>query len=148
MDRAVWPSTSGADIGHHAPWDRIEDAVRRGAEDDGTSVVAVFGVVASDDEERARLVQHGFQALLEISPAWAFLGYDVADPVVSGLSNCGYADTDVQALRSRWGVRLNDRGLFDSVDDAFEFRDLTNERVPEHAPFAAVGLWRVTPERR
>jgi hypothetical protein len=31
--------------------------------------------------------------------------------------------------------------LFDSLEEALEFRMLTNARVPEHAPFFVIGLW-------
>ena len=73
--------------------------------------------------------------------AWRFLGFDIADPGISGLSNCGYSDTERNALAARWGADLNRYHLFDDLDRAFAFRDLTNGRVPEHAPFFVIGLW-------
>lgn len=76
-----------------------------------------------------------------IDPAWRFLGYDIADPSTSGLSNCGYTDEELIALRPLWAPHLNECHLFDDLDKAIEFRELTGARVPEHAPFFVIGLW-------
>jgi hypothetical protein len=73
--------------------------------------------------------------------AWSFLGFDVTDPGISGLSNCGYDDTERESLAAAWAHRLNRYHLFESLEAAFEFRTLTNARVPEHAPFFVIGLW-------
>ncbi|MFN7995497.1 MAG: hypothetical protein U0Q18_17940 [Bryobacteraceae bacterium] len=77
-------------------------------------------------------------------PDWRFLGFDITDPGISGLSNCGYEEIERDRLAAQWGPRLNRFHLFDSLDCAFEFRKLTNARVPEHAPFFVLGLWVVT----
>jgi hypothetical protein len=74
-------------------------------------------------------------------PGWSFLGYDVADPSISGLSNCGYSEEDRRELAPVWGPRLNAHHLFDKLEHADEFRTLTDTRVPEHAPFFVIGLW-------
>jgi hypothetical protein len=64
------------------------------------------------------------------------LGFDVADSAfLSGLSNCGYSEKDRALLRSAWQSRINDFGLLKSEQDAIEFRELSDARVPEHAPF-------------
>jgi hypothetical protein len=74
------------------------------------------------------------------------LGFDVATPApISGLSNCGYTQEEVQQLRAEWGHRLNVYGLLESVDHAVQFREMTNKRVPEHAPFYVYKLFRVEP---
>ena len=68
---------------------------------------------------------------------WTAMGYDIADRyLVSGLVNCGYTPEDRSRL-SEWSERLNVYGLFDDLRAANEFRQLTDERVPEHAPFFA-----------
>ena len=73
---------------------------------------------------------------------WERLGYDVADSsLISGLSNCGYTAQEVAELRPTWSGRLNDHHLFEDVQPAFEFSQLTNRRVPEHAPFYVYGLY-------
>jgi hypothetical protein len=76
---------------------------------------------------------------------WAFLGYDVADlgGSISGLMNCGFlpGHEDVEALRAIWGPKLNSRHLFDDFADAVAFKDFSNRRVPEHAPFFVNGIW-------
>jgi hypothetical protein len=80
-----------------------------------------------------------------VDERWAFLGYDVADRggATSGLMNCGFlpGHDDVEALRAAWGPKLNARHLFDDFADAVAFKDFSNHRVPEHAPFFVNGLW-------
>ena len=71
---------------------------------------------------------------------WRSLGFDVADAsFVSGLTNCGFGG-ERAALMLEWAPRLNAHGLLASLDDAFAFRDLTDARVPEHAPFLVFEL--------
>jgi hypothetical protein len=73
------------------------------------------------------------------------LGYDVADSgFISGLSNCGYSDEELGALRPEWKEKINDFGLLRTQDDAFAFVEITNRRVPEHAPFWVYGLHQFT----
>ncbi len=74
---------------------------------------------------------------------WRFLGYDVSDEyLLSGLSNCGYRDEDFTTTpRARWEACLNENHLFDSFDEAEAFRRSCDERVKEHAPFTAFGLY-------
>jgi len=73
-----------------------------------------------------------------------FLGFDVADEAhISGLSNCGYKEEEKRSLGKLWGKRLNKYGLLPSLGDAVEFREMTNGRVPEHAPFWIIGIHRL-----
>jgi hypothetical protein len=73
---------------------------------------------------------------------WQFLGFDIADGgFISGLSNCGYEDAERDGLAAEWAQYLNRRHLFDDLQRAFQFRELTNARVPEHAPFFVIRLW-------
>jgi hypothetical protein len=70
------------------------------------------------------------------------LGFDVADgSMTSGLSNCGYSGAERASLARRWSQSLNDNHLFIRAEEAFAFRDLTNRRVVEHAPFFVYGLY-------
>jgi hypothetical protein len=79
-----------------------------------------------------------------IDGGWSHLGYDVSDEgLLSGLSNCGYGQGEVGALRAEWGPDLNDHHLFRDAARALEFRTITDERVPEHAPFFVYGLYEV-----
>jgi hypothetical protein len=64
------------------------------------------------------------------------LGFDVADSGFwSGLSNCGYSEEDRARLRPEWQSKINDFGLLKSEQDAIIFKEMTDARVPEHAPF-------------
>jgi hypothetical protein len=71
-----------------------------------------------------------------------FLGFDVADWMISGLTNCGLPEESRDIIRNAWGARspLNRHHLFQHLSDAQQFRTFANEMVPEHAPFYAYGL--------
>jgi len=72
------------------------------------------------------------------------LGYDVADASgISGLTNCGYAASEKAQLGRVWASRLNSFGLLKTLEDAVEFRKLSDERAPEHAPFWVYGISRL-----
>jgi hypothetical protein len=76
--------------------------------------------------------------------SWDLLGYDVADGGwFSGLSNCGYTLEDTDRLREMWGPKLNEHHLFRDHRAAFAFVEVTNARVPEHAPFHVYSLYRL-----
>lgn len=78
--------------------------------------------------------------------SWRFLGFDVADQWgLSALTNCGLDPRvdDVEELRRRWGERLDEHHLFNDRLDAIGFKQLSDRRVPEHAPFFVFGLWLV-----
>jgi hypothetical protein len=73
------------------------------------------------------------------------LGYDVADAGrISGLSNCGYTEGEVEAMGPVWADRLNSFGLLSTLEDAVAFRQLCDQRIPEHAPFWVYTLWRLS----
>jgi hypothetical protein len=145
IDRMVWGLPEGkpaTTIGAPLPWVTI-DEVRTKADALGLGAIAVvIGVVVADTAEEDEVTKlTGIEAELAVHATWEFLGFDVADGSISGLSNCGYQNDEASALRPAWTPRLNDHGLFQDVVDAAAFRDLTNARVPEHAPFFVYGLW-------
>ena len=79
-----------------------------------------------------------------VNVAWSLLGYDVADQWgTSALSNCGLNIKGYNAydLRNKWGTCLNKYHLFDDLKNALSFKELSNERIKEHAPFFAFGVW-------
>ena len=72
------------------------------------------------------------------------LGFDVADAAfLSGLSNCAYSEEERQRLRPEWQTRVNDLGLLTSTEDGIKFKEISNTRVPEHAPFWVYRLHRL-----
>lgn len=74
---------------------------------------------------------------------WQFLGYDIADQyMVSGLSNCGYDKNEKILIQKTWSSRLNEYGLLETLEDAVQFKELSDQRVPEHVPFYVYGLFR------
>ena len=72
------------------------------------------------------------------------LGYDVADDSwISGLANCEYFPEERDRLHRLWASRLNEFGLLARLEDAVQFRQVSDARVPEHAPFWIYGIWRM-----
>jgi hypothetical protein len=72
---------------------------------------------------------------------WPSLGFDVADgSLVSGLVNCGYEPAKREVLAEQFGPWLNSSGLLKTAESAFEFRDVADARVAEHAPFMVFEL--------
>lgn len=80
----------------------------------------------------------------KVLPDWKFLGFDICDEMLSGLTNCGYKESDFKGdSREVWAKKLNSNHLFDELDTALSFSEFTNLRVEEHAPFLVVGLYEV-----
>lgn len=65
---------------------------------------------------------------------WKPLGYDVADRFLTSSALWFRPGENVQTLRTEWSQRLNKHHLFSKFDPALQFRELSNLRVPEHAP--------------
>ncbi len=73
---------------------------------------------------------------------WKFLGYDIADEYMfSGLTNCGYSEDEKLTLKQKWPNRLNESGLLTTLEDASEFKKITDQRVVEHSPFFIYSLF-------
>jgi hypothetical protein len=74
---------------------------------------------------------------------WIHLGFDVVESVlgISGLSNTGYTEADLIALRPRYASLVNSFGLVGDVDAAIDLSRDTTARVKEHAPFVPVSLF-------
>jgi hypothetical protein len=71
------------------------------------------------------------------------LGYDVCDKtLVSGLLDCAYSAEEQAIYAERWAPQLNDVHLFASTQHALAFCTQTSARVPEHAPFFVVGVYK------
>lgn len=75
--------------------------------------------------------------------AWTFLGHDVSDgSLTSGLTNCGDPRKDrMDRAAKQWSRHLNQYHLFTSLQPADEYREYSDGRVQEHAPFAVYGLY-------
>ena len=107
---------------------------------DRAGVVAVRITAFVEDEPTP-------ESLDPIGPAaerYDLLGYDVADYwQLSGLTNCGYSSEEAASLAPVWAPLLNQWHLFDNFDDATAYADVTEKRVPEHAPFYAYGIYQL-----
>lgn len=78
------------------------------------------------------------------APEWQLLGYDVSDgSLLSGLTNCGYLEEEKEELSGIWSPHLNTHHLFIEPDAAFRFREVTDQRVREHAPFFVFGVYSI-----
>jgi hypothetical protein len=156
IDRLVWPAVATRASGPYPLWTDVA-ALSVDVADEGTHAGGPFWIVAFSLVVRSRTDEewHLWEPLLSASGmlgqapvlpdrSWGVLGYDVADlALLSGLTNCGYAPTSAQSMRTTWARRLNAHHLFATGGDAYAFKPVTDARVPEHAPFAVFGVYRV-----
>lgn len=71
---------------------------------------------------------------------WPLIGYDVAATgFTSALTNCGYRAGETKPSPTG----LNAHHLFADAMSAGSFRQYSDDRVPEHAPFFVFGLYRL-----
>ena len=158
-DTVVWPSifdlegnTRPTDcFGHQDLCDKLEDVQSYFHDVSGVRAAPCYVVAITflmDNPNASEM--HEWDSLMPPATpsarndSWSFLGFDVSDKwLLSALSNCGFlpALVDVTNLRTKWGPQLNDAHLFDHLAPAKEFRDFSNERVKEHAPFFIFGIW-------
>ena len=156
-DGLVWPPVSGPPTppvlmrsGIPDLWDNLDELKQSisswAGDGKGFTLIAIGMVIDLSDAEVTAFAKDMLDPTEPASPeeSWRFLGYDVSDgALLSGLSNCGFVEglDDVVLLRSTLGPRLNEYGLFDLLEHAIKFRDFSNIRVPEHAPFFVYGIW-------
>jgi hypothetical protein len=143
VDTMVWPSAvldAPSWIGPNAPFWEDLDRLRSAPLSSGANwiIAAAWRSLGQEATKYGPYPEPTRPG--RIDPAWTFLGFDIADPGISGLSNCGYGQ-ERQVLATEWGPHLNRYHLFEDLDRAFAFRAITNARVPEHAPFFVIGLW-------
>lgn len=156
-DTIVWPSVFDADsippasVGLQDLWSDL-GSLRKSLEvAEGRRVKPCYLIsITLLTEGLDKQEQEEWKAMLPApTPAvrhsdWSFLGYDVSDRwLLSGLSNCGFLPDGehVPQLRDKWGPHLNDWHLFDSLERAGEFKQFSDGRVKEHAPFFVFGIW-------
>jgi hypothetical protein len=170
IDTMVWPSRFDSHpdlkppyVGPYGYWEDLGKLRERA----GDAWIVAFEVIAAaaSGEERAALIaflrgvtpdgRPGEEPAAVADPPapgplWSSLGYDVADlgGGISGLMNVRLPPEreDMESLRARWSPKLNESHLFNEVDDARDFKDFSNRRVPEHAPFFVYRIWRVNGE--
>lgn len=71
-----------------------------------------------------------------------FLGYDIGDHMlISGLMNCGFRESDwAEFDLEKYVPHLNRWHLFDELESALEFANMSDIRVKEHAPFSVIRM--------
>lgn len=111
------------------------------SEDDVTHWNKILGS-KSTSVEKENLFS-GLASPSNVQENWNFIGYDVADSgFMSSISNIGFTPADdVEKLRKTWSGLLNNYHLFDDADEAVKFKQLSDKRVPRHAPFTVIGIW-------
>ena len=120
-------------------WPNLSDLFAAAGALDRAGVVAVRITAFPEDEPPP-------ENLDPTGPAvrYDLLGYDVADYwQLSGLTNCGYSPEEAASLVPVWAPLLNEWHLFGNPDDAEAYADVTDKRVPEHAPFYAYGIYQL-----
>ncbi|MBI5075261.1 MAG: hypothetical protein HZB62_08890 [Nitrospirae bacterium] len=139
-------------IGQNAPfWENLNDLRQHVALANPTEEIWIIaGSMFVDDETKANSRPDwppyiNMTEPADRDPSWPLLGYDVSDEFhLSGLSNCGYKETDfAEYSRQYWSDKINENHLFSDLKTAFEFTVFSNNRVPEHAPFFVYGLYRI-----
>ena len=121
-------------------WPNLSDLFAAAGALDRAGVVAVRITAFPEDEP----TPEGLDPIEPAAERYDLLGYDVADYwQLSGLTNCGYSPEEAASLAPVWAPLLNEWHLFDNPDDATAYADVTEKRVPEHAPFYAYGIYRL-----
>lgn len=151
VDGHVWPSVWGMNEGPQADgnglWLNLAELRQSLTEKGKTAILIVVELLVPSN-----LPAFGFPyPLIDSTPepqtipeGGTCLGFDVADSGFwSGLSNCGYSEEDRARLRPEWRNKINDFGLLKSEQDAITFKEMTDARVPEHAPFWVYKLYRL-----
>jgi hypothetical protein len=155
-DTMVWPSVFD-EVGELAPpynwrgrlwddWHKMEDFIEaRWISAPRPFWIIGITLISGDFSNQQEAM--GYPTLPALNPpagseAWTLLGYDVSDhSLLSGLSNCGYWEEEKPGYKQRWGQHLNEYNLFTEVQPAIEFKEITDRRVSEHAPFFVYGLY-------
>lgn len=134
-------------IGMNAPfWESLSELERHLARHTCPNEGWIVAATCLVTEELKKGLQYGPHFVPTEPPArdstWRFLGYDVSDrSFLSGLTNCGYREDDfAEVPRERWARALNENHLFRDIEDAMAFREFSDRRIPEHAPFLVYGL--------
>ena len=129
-------------------WPELEDLTRF-ARDEGVKIDpgTLIAILAwPGDQQNLAGTSLETSAPIPDLASWTRLGFDVADhSFVSGLNNCGYEPDERASLAAAWRESLNQHGLLAELEAARRFADITDERVPEHAPFLVFELR--TPDR-
>ena len=154
-DTTVWPSVLDSDlrppncVGHQTLWNDLVclESSSPSSDPDSSWLIAVTLHLAKNSPKE---MSHWKSEVSPTSPAiraeaWSLLGYDVADQwLLSGLSNCGFLPgDDIKALRREWSSKLNQNHLFNRLENAMEFKDLSDQRTVEHSPFFVFGIWSI-----
>lgn len=146
VDPDVWVRPAGlppaprTEPEHVGLWPHLSDLLTAAAGLDPAGAVTVR-ITELDEDAQTPESAGPFGAGSE---ADHLLGYDVADYyLMSGLANCGYPSTEAASRAPDWAPRLNEWHLFGNPADAMAFAAVTAERVPEHAPFYAYGIYQL-----
>jgi hypothetical protein len=146
VDPDVWvrppglPPAPRTEPEHVGLWSHLSDLLEAARELERAGAVTVRVTVLDEDAQ----TPESASPFAAGSGTYHLLGYDVADYyLTSGLANCGYSPKEAASLTSAWAPLLNEWHLFGSPADATAFATVTAERVPEHAPFYAYGIYQL-----
>ena len=121
-------------------WPSLSDLYAAAGALDRAGIVAVRITAFPEDEPPPENLDPAGPA----AERYDLLGYDVADYwQLSGLTNCGYSPEEAASLAPVWAPLLNEWHLLGNPDDAEAYADVTDKRVPEHAPFYAYGIYQL-----
>jgi hypothetical protein len=147
VDPHVWVRPPGLPPAPEPPglWPNLPDLLAAAHALDHADVMTVRITALEEEEgEDDGQTSQGAGAPEPASERGELLGYDVADyDLLAGLANCGYTPEEAASLAPAWAPLLNEWHLLGSPEDAAAFTAVTENRVPEHAPFYAYGIYRL-----
>lgn len=150
VDALVWPSVfEGTDEWRGPVQDLWDDLERMNRKLQALPRMPRWRIavawVPEDDPGRSAVFPSVPETWPDVPDAgWSILGFDVADGMhFSGLSNCEYEPSERAIFRRSWAGELNEHHLFENPATARAFREATDARVPEHAPFFVYCLLRI-----
>lgn len=154
-DTGVWPAVFNTGlqpptcVGHQNLWNDLACLRSSVLSADGAPcriiAVSVYLPIYQHKEIEAWKDAAGPVAPAVRDPEWPLLGYDISDRwLLSGLSNCGFLPgEEALSFRKKWSNKLNNSHLFDRLENALEFKVVSDGRAPEHGPFFVFGIWAV-----
>jgi hypothetical protein len=142
VDPQVWERPPGLPSSPETGglWSSLADLSEAAHGLDHAGAVVVRITAFGEDEQ----TPESSEPIGSASERYDLLGYDVADyDLLGGLTNCGYTPDEAAALAPTWAPRLNEWHLFATPEDAMAYADITENRVPEHAPFYGYGIYQL-----
>lgn len=130
-------------VGARQAWDNLERLIQWVDKSwtvwKPSSIIAITCAMPHDEVEEAE----NYNILPKsLNPEWQLLGYDVADYFfTSFLMNAGYLEDEKPELISNFARSLNDKHLFETLEQAEEYVPVAESRDRGHGKMYAYGIY-------